>query len=64
MWTSVKRDYIHAIQTLGVLTQLAQMSACVCLDISGMDGVIAIAKVELEKIPTSIFLAICLSIYI
>ena len=35
---------------LGVLTQLAHMSAYdVCLNIRGMDGVIAIAKVELEK---------------
>ena len=57
MWTSVKRDHIHAIQTLGVLTQLAHMSAYVCLDIK--DGVIAIEKVELEK-----FLYVCLSSYL
>ena len=49
MRTSVKRDHIHAIQTVGVLTQLAHMSAYVCLDIKGMDGVIAIEKVELAR---------------
>ena len=59
MWTSVKRDHIRAIQTLGVLTQLAHMSAHVCLDIKGMDGVIAIEKVELEK-----FLYVYLSSYL
>ena len=54
-------DYIHAIQTLGVLTQLDYMSACVCLDIRGMDGVIAIAKVEIEKF---LCLSFLLSVYL
>ena len=44
-----------------MLTQLAHMSACVCLDIRGMDGVIAITKVELEKF---LCLSFLLSVYL
>ena len=61
MWTSVKRDHIHAFQTLSVWTQLAHMTAGVCLDIIGMDGVIVV-EVEVQKF-LSVYLSSYLSIY-
>ena len=48
MWTSVKRDHIHAFQTLS-------------LDIIGMDGVIVV-EVEVQKF-LSVYLSSYLSIY-